>query len=214
MQHSQSNNACGRLSIVVVAAFAVYAATLVGIEWLFGQGRVRPYFADMPDRPFLYAVNTTLSSGLQGVASVLFIVAHHVGRLRVADPTFLRMASVQALFYAWLAADDRFLVHERLPQSLEAVYWVALGSAYGLFVILHRRCLRGRRESAALLVLGGALFGAMMVADLMVPQDARLRLSLEDLLKAAASLALAGSAWSYLRAELRLLRPTSPASTA
>lgn len=193
-------------ALCVVAAFAVYAATLLGLEWVQGQDGVRPYFSDIQGPTFLFAINTTLSSGLQGVASVFFFVAFQASRMRQAGTPYLRMAVVQGLFYAWTAADDRFLLHERLPDALEAAYWLVLGGAYVLFIVLHRACLRDRRPAMVLLVLGGALFGAMLVADLLVPLQAPLRLSVEDLFKAAASLALAGFAWNYLKAELRLLR--------
>lgn len=193
-------------TLVVIAAFAVYAAVLIGMEWTGGQERVRRYFTDVEGHIFLYALNTTVASGLQGMASVLFFVAFHVGRMRQAEPVFLRMALVQGLFYALNAADDRFVLHERLPQALEAAYWLGLGGAYVLFVVLHRHCLQGRRTAVVLLVLGGACFGAMLVADLLVPLEAPLRLSIEDLCKTAASLALAGFAWHYLKGELALLQ--------
>lgn len=189
-------------TVAVTLAFVLYAAVLIGLEWSGGQERVRRYFTDVEGHIFLYALNTTVSSGLQGITSVLFLVAWHVGRMRGAQPACLRMALGQCLFFALNAADDRFVLHERLPQALEAVYWLGLGGAYVLFLWLHRACLRGRPAAVPLLLLGGALFGAMLVADLLVPLQAPLRLSIEDLCKSAASLALAGFGWHYLKSEL------------
>lgn len=215
MNQPLANSRRGALpTLGIVAAFLAYCATLLAIEWAQGQDAVRPYFADVVQGPpFLFAVNTTLASGLQGIASVLFFVAWQVGRMRGAEPVFLRMAAGQVLFFAWTAADDRFLLHERLPNALEGVYWIALGSAYVAFLLLHRSCFRGRQSAVALLLLGGALFAGMLGADLLVADAARLRLSVEDLLKAAASLALAGFAWHYLKAELAALGTHRPVRT-
>lgn len=201
-------------ALAIATAFLAYAVTLMTMEWVHGQEAVRPFFADVVQGPpFLFAVNTTLASGLQGIASVFFAVAWHVGRLRQAGPAFLRLAAVNTAFFAWTAADDRFLLHERLPNTLEALYWVVLGATYVAMLMRYRAALRGRGLAVAYLVLGGVLFAGMLVADQWMPEAARLRLSLEDLLKAAASLSLAAFAWHHLRAELDALVAEQPVRT-
>ncbi len=215
MNHPLTTSRSGMLpTLGIVAAFLAYSVTLLAMEWAYGQDAVRPFFADVVQGPpFLFAVNTTLASGLQGIASVFFFVAWQVAGMRQADPSFLRMAAGQVLFFGWTAADDRFLLHERLPDALEGLYWIGLGGAYLVFLLLHRQCLRGRRTAVALLLLGGVLFAGMLAADLLVADAARLRLSVEDLLKAAASLALAGFAWHYLKSELAALGAHRPLRT-
>lgn len=193
-------------AVPATVAFAAYAAVMLRLEWTGGQDRVRPYFADIEPQVFLHAVNTTLSAGLLGIAAVLSVVAWRVARLRGAGAAFGRLAALQALWFGWAALDDRFSLHERLPAALEPAYWLAFGGSFAVLLGLHRACLQGRGRAAALLALGGVLFAAMLVVDLLAPADARLRLSVEDLLKAAASLALAGWTWRWLEAELALLR--------
>ena len=148
-----------------------------------------------------YAVNTTISVFLLWATALLFAVCMSCEQsTRGCRQTFWFFVSQVAVF-AWLGLDDRFKAHEFIARQLSiGDHYVLI--AVGLFEIVCLLTL-GREvvfRKSILIRLGAAsvLFLVMLAFDAVVPHDAFLRLSIEDVAKTWAALFFCLFAWNVL----------------
>jgi predicted ATP-grasp superfamily ATP-dependent carboligase len=199
-----------RWTLLCVASLVMYSATLLAIELATSQDYARQFFTDIAgDVPF-FAVNTTVSMVflLGGALLLVFAVAmaSPVPAAREAHPFFLS----QAAMFAFLAADDRFQVHEKLSFRLGVLdefvllAWVALELA---LLLRYCRLRHFTGPSLRFFLAGAVLFGLMFAVDGLAPDRMMLRLSVEDLLKTWSAAAF--FAFSYESASWHLRRHAS-----
>lgn len=181
-----------RLLLVGIAA---YALTLVGLELSGQRDLVRQICNDVVGPSRAYALNTSLCAGLLGGAALLLLFAASVAEA-AHDRRYFRL---QAAVFAYLALDDRFLLHETLGRVLaidDALIILTLG-VLQLVLLATLARLRSRSAAARSCLWGaGAAFAVMVAADFW---DERLaawpRLSIEDGAKAWGAGLLLGYAW-------------------
>lgn len=195
MPTSSSGAACTLRLIrrLLFSLFVLYSAALVLTELAVSREAARVFFQDLRGPMPLAGINTVFSVFfLWACALVFFICTLAVDqadrRVRMRHQLFYWS---QVLFFLYLGADDRFIVHERLGRWLgltergipDASLLVAAGLAEVGILLLFRDVWN--RPGRARVLLGLALLAsALMTAiDLLVPTGARLQLSAEDLLK-------------------------------
>jgi hypothetical protein len=205
----------GLLRATPFAALVAYSAVMLWIEGTTSQEYVRRYFTDIgqPTKAgffaaptgdtIFYAVNTSLSSFMLGVAGVLMLFAAFArsGGWSRRDSLY----AAQGAIFLWLALDDRFMFHEHLGAAFgipsTVILMTALAINLGIYLAWFRPAYFSPRM-AILLVCAGAAFAFMMVCDLLLPHDMFLRLSLEDLSKTWAAFAFLSFAWETARFRL------------
>jgi hypothetical protein len=179
-----------------LALLVLYSGALVGIELLWSAELARHLCTDIVGPTRLFALNTSLCSGMLLSAAVLLWFAARVGDVPPSDRRYFRL---QALLFAYLGVDDRFLLHEtwgRILRIDDALVLLALGVAQlGLLWRLGR--LRARSRAARLYLVGaGVAFGVMVVIDGFAAHLSALpRLTLEDGAKAWGAGLLLAFAW-------------------
>ena len=185
---------------MVVLALAVGAA-LIGIELCTSQDYVRHYVSDVEGPVRFYAVNTTLSVFMLWATSLLFGVGLWCAAQANESWRTRWFLATQIAVFAWLGLDDRFRIHEYIAEHggfgdhfvLLAVGFVELLCLAVLgWRIIFRRTVLLWLGSAALLFL------VMLFFDAVVPHDALLRLSVEDVAKTWAALCFCLFAWNIL----------------
>ena len=204
-----------RLLQLALSALVIYSAALLWIEATTSQEYVRQYFTDIgqPKKPgyfaaptgniTFYAINTSLSAFFLACAGVLLIFA------TVAKPG---RWSGQASLYAgqgailmWMAADERFMLHEKIGAALHTRSTVILIAAVlingALYAALFRASYFNLRM-AGLFAAGVMTFLVMMFLDLLLPHNMPLRLSFEDLTKTWSGFAFLLFAWEAARFRL------------
>lgn len=186
------------------ALLAAYSLCLVGREMSSSQAQVRPYFSDIGSETALFGVNTTLSVALLGGAALLLLFAATAGD-RQRDSSRLFLLSQAALF-AFLAADDRFQLHERIAWRLGVGdHYVTLAWAIaelGLLAALWRPTLLPLHVTF-LFLAGGAMFVVSFLVDALAGADTWLRLSVEDLAKTWGAAMFFNFGWETARFHLR-----------
>ena len=186
------------------ALLAAYSLWLLGLEMSSSQAQVRPFFSDIGAEMALFGVNTTLSVALLGGAALLLLFAGTAGdRQRDSSRVFLL---TQAALFAFLAADDRFQLHERIAWRLGiGDHHVTLAWAVaelGLLTALWRPTLLPLRATF-LFLAGGALFMVSFLVDVLAGADTWLRLSVEDLAKTWGAAMFFNFGWETARFHLR-----------
>ena len=189
-----------KLFILPLLLLIAYSILLLCLEWSTLQAGVRPYFDDIKGPVRFYAINTSLSVFLLLGTSLLFFVTltFTPSTESFSEKLFL---FIQVCVFAYLGFDDRFLIHERIGTvtGIDDHYvLLAVAGLNGLSLLfLGRRYLLNLRTLAPLF-FAGAAFGMMTVFDGFVPLDAKLRLSIEDLLKVWAGFGFLIFSWSIL----------------
>lgn len=190
-----------KITAIAVAGLLGYSALLIGYEAATSQADVRPYFSDIEDVAPLFGINTTLSTFLLAGTALLLLFAALAGP--AAAPLRRRnFLFSQAGIFGFLAADDRFQIHERLGWHLGiADHFVMLGWAMAelAFIAAFWRPRDHCRRATGLFVAGGCLFAVMFTIDAFAPSGAFLRLSLEDLAKSWAAAMFLGFGWVAAR---------------
>jgi hypothetical protein len=159
---------------------------------------VRPFFSDIEDVSPLFGINTSLSSFLLAACALVLLFGASV----TASPELRahrRFALSQAAVFGFLAADDRFQVHERiawwigLPDHFVMLAWASVEVAC---LALFLRPGVASRSAMKYFAVGVGLFGVMFLIDAAMPGPAFLRLSFEDLTKSWAAAMFLGFGWS------------------
>ncbi|QDU40128.1 hypothetical protein Mal4_44830 [Maioricimonas rarisocia] len=189
------------LPAILLAMFGVYSVALIITEWMTSQEYVRHFVTDIVGPVPLYAINTSLSVFLLWGTALLFVVAAQipVRSGRSAIPGWWLYS--QAAVFAYLGADDRFLIHETVAALLDiGDHYVLFGVGMAEAALLAFAFREGWIKTTALLSLGVAsiLFAAMLGVDALAPHDLRLRLSVEDVLKTWACLMFLRFSWLML----------------
>lgn len=190
---------------LLFAALGLYSAALIGIELCTSQDYVRHYVSDVEGPVRFYAVNTTLSVFMLWATALLFGVGLWCasrGNETVRTRWFL---ATQIAIFAWLGLDDRFRIHEYIAAhggfgdhyvllAVGAVELLCL-SLLGWNIVFQR---------SVLIWLGAAslFFVVMLIFDAVVPHDAVLRLSVEDVAKTWAAMCFCLFAWNILSQQM------------
>ena len=162
--------------------------------------------------PF-YAVNTTITVCLQLGTALLFFLTERFSRrekLPVRERWFLRS---QVILFAFLACDDRFLLHEALGLWLkisDALILAVWGGVELAALIWLGRIYKRSRKSRRFFFVVAVLFTAMVTIDGLVPEDVVGRLAVEDLLKTWACVFLFLFGLNELTLRIEALRAASP----
>lgn len=183
-----------RASLLVLVAYSV---ALLSAELLGGEALARDLCGDLLGMTRFHGVNTTLSVFLLGSGALLLVFTQAT---RVVDRRERRYFQAQAALLAWLAVDDRFLVHETLGERtgvpdaliLFASGLVQLGVLWRM-ARLPERSVRARR----LLFWAAGAFALMCAVD--ATQHAFPwpgRMTTEDLAKTWGCACLFGFVWS------------------
>lgn len=198
LTNSNRNKAAQRITVSAMILLAIYSATMIWIEIRSGQDYVRHYMTDIDGPVRFYAINTTLSVCLLWGAAGLFLlnlITTRDWKGRGRERLFFLS---QFLLLAYLGMDDRFKFHETFGWLFGVNDVFVLGAiaaaelaALGILGNLRIRSPKTRNY----LVLGGLLTGLMLIADGAFADDQFLRLSIEDLFKAWASLFLFLFSW-------------------
>ena len=182
------------------AVLFIYSTLLVSLEWSTSQASVRPYFADISGPVHFYAVNTSLSVFLLGATGLLFLVALSFTGPE-SPPREKLFYFSQACVFAYLAADDRFLLHEYIGKQLhidDAFVLLSIGLTEAACLVCLGRSYLNKGKTLVPLVLASGLFGLMVLFDGFVPRDMTLRLSGEDLFKTWSCFCFLLFGWSVL----------------
>jgi hypothetical protein len=208
MAHDQPDRTFGTfgtaLTLCGLLVLAAYSLALLVLEATTSQATVRPYFSDIGEDQPLFAVNTTISASLLAGAALLMLFAalstsSHGSR---REGRFLLS---QAALFGFLAADDRFQLHERIgwrlgiPDHYVLFVWALLAAL--ALAALHPPS--PPRRAVALYMAGASLFAAMFVIDAFAPAEAALRLSIEDLCKVWGAAMFFAFGWIAARHHLR-----------
>lgn len=185
------------LRLLFFTAMAIYTIGLIGLEATTSQQVVRPYFSDIEDVSPLFGINTTVSTFLLAGAALLMLFAASTSHHRQLRQRRHFMIS-QGMVFGFLAADDRFQIHERIGFWLEiSDSFVMMGWALievASLVWLFRPQFAPLR-AIAFFAAGVALFGIMFAIDTWGSGQGYLRLSLEDLSKTWAGVMFLAAAW-------------------
>lgn len=185
------------LRLVFFTAMAIYTAALIGLEAATSQQVVRPFFSDIEDVSPLFGINTTVSTFLLAGSALLMLFAASSAHHPQLRPNRHFMMS-QGLVFGFLAADDRFQVHERIG------YWLDISDSLVMmaWALIELACLAllfrpqfAPRRAIAFFGAGVALFSIMFVIDTFGAGQGYLRLSLEDLAKTWAGVMFLAAAW-------------------
>jgi hypothetical protein len=189
-----------KLFILPVLLLIAYSLFLFCLEWSTSQAAVRPYFDEIKGPVRFFAINTSLSVFLLLGTSLLFFatltLTPSVEALR--EKAFLFS---QVCVFAYLGFDDRFRIHERIGVKLgidDHYVLLLLAALNGLSLLLLGRQYLFRLRTLIPLIFGCAAFGVMTVIDGFVPVDAKVRLSVEDLLKVWGGFGFLVFSWSVL----------------
>lgn len=210
-----------RVGIVLGVALVAYSVAILVMEWRSSQENARHYLGDISsdlvdgvDVTF-YLVNTSLTVFALWTVPVLLLVAlliRHRSRAGDHEPAdearrFERLLWSQIGIFVLLGLDDRFQGHEKLAARLGDIpdHFV-LGSIalveVGFLLLFADRAML--REPAGQWFAAGAVgFAVMITIDATFPEDMRLRLSFEDLVKLWAAVCFALAAWAVIDRELR-----------
>lgn len=156
--------------------------------------------------PF-YGINTSLSVFLLGATAVLFAVCTlciEAGPAGRRERIFCRS---QVVVFAYLAFDDRFLLHEAVIFLASDIWLLLAAGAVELLLLVKFGDLRSRSWfTRRCLALGIAFFLAMSMIDAFVPLKLFLRLSFEDLSKLWGTVFFFMFAWSICAGKIADLR--------
>jgi hypothetical protein len=108
-----------RLAVIFGAIVLVcYSILILYIEYRFVQDEVRHYLGDIEGpRPF-YAINTSLSVLLLACASLVFLASAYCIAGEKLNKKRRIFYIIQFLLFAYLALDDRFMIHKHIGPLL------------------------------------------------------------------------------------------------
>ncbi len=205
--------ATGATTWPAIALMGLYTVAMLAGAFLFPLEKVRYFFTDLVGPGDLshlvfYGVNTSLAVFLEWGTALLFAVRLFLLGDK-SDPLPARLFFAgQILFFVYLGADDRFLLHERL----EEVYGIddffvlgALGVAELALLGTWGRDEARRRPASISLILAGLFFGLMLIIDKFGGAASPVRLAVEDLCKVWSAFFLLRFAWLVCRRRVREL---------
>jgi len=195
--------------IIAISLLAIYSLILVLIELFTSQDYIRHYFTDISGPVFFYAVNTSLSVILFfGTALVFCICLVMSGPM--ANPSQKQIFYItQILLFVYLGLDDRFLIHDLvLPHfGINGDYILAVLAVVEGVVLLKLGKVLNENNAIRTYFLLAVLFSLFMfIADLFLPPELVLRLSMEDLSKTWSAFFLFLFAWAYFKKELNQIK--------
>ena len=192
-----------------------YTLVLLGVEYRWGQDYVRNYFTDITGPVRFWGVNTTLSNFVLWAIALLFFVCWLWARENKEDLKKQLFYGLQVLIFAYLGADERFMLHEWLGDLLnfnDAWFLLAVGAVELWALFFLGDVLNQTRRVKGYLFAAGALFGVMVFFDVFVPHRMVLRLSIEDLAKLWSDVFLLLFAWEIFKQQVRRLVAAGGAS--
>jgi hypothetical protein len=162
-----------------------YSASLMGMEYHFGQDHVRPYFSDINGPVRFFAVNTTLSSFLLWTVGLAFMACWLLSeKADGRKPVFFYLS--QSLLFFYLGVDELYRLHEWAGGLLGIKDAFILLVPGGLILAslwfwgeMEKRSWRAKGS----LLMAGVFFGVMVAMDTIAPARMLFRLSIEDLSK-------------------------------
>ena len=194
-----------KIAWLMFAALGAYSVGLIGIELCTSQDYVRHYVSDVEGPVRFYAVNTTLSVFMLWATALLFGVGLWCATgANERWQTRWFLASQIAIF-AWLGLDDRFRIHEYVAEHAgigDHYVLIAVGIVEILCLTLLGWQIIMRRAVLIWLAAASVLFAVMLFFDAVVPHDALLRLSVEDVTKTWAALCFCLFAWKILSQQI------------
>lgn len=167
---------------LLIYSFAIISAELYG-----GQDYVRHYVSDIDGEVLLYGINTTLSTIILSITSYTFVICYLMQNgTKVIERNWHFFFASQAIIFAYLAMDERFMLHERIGYVLgihDSIPLLFL--AVVEFVLLYNfgELTRRRSKEFKSLMAAAICFSIMIIIDAFGPSKGLLRLSLEDLFK-------------------------------
>jgi hypothetical protein len=178
-----------RIGLVVFAV--IYTALLLGSEIRYSEDYVRNYLEDIKGEvPFgpvtFFGINTTLSHCIIWGIALIFVVSGALVAGEEGQGKKTIFYASQALMFFYLGLDERFRFHEELGVLLhreDAAILLTVGIVEGLLLIVLGDLHRMRVRALVFLVLGGAFFGLMTLADAYVPMPKWGHITIEDLSK-------------------------------
>lgn len=182
------------LRLLFFTAMAIYT---IGLEATTSQQVVRPYFSDIEDVSPLFGINTTVSTFLLAGAALLMLFAASTSHHRQLRQRRHFVIS-QGMVFGFLAADDRFQIHERIGFWLEIsdsfvmMGWALIEVASLVWLFCPQFA---PLRAIAFFAAGVALFGIMFAIDTWGSSQGYFRLSLEDLSKTWAGVMFLAAAW-------------------
>ncbi len=200
------------LRVAGLVLLGIYTVCLLGLEAATSQWEVRNFLADIEGPRPLFGINTTLCAFLLWSCALLFAVCI------VATPGADGTSRARRRFYwsqipvfFYLAADDRFLLHEMIAEHLhihDVVQFAVLGILELTLLLRLGNVLSWPRTRQAPLIAAACLTGVMVAIDVLLPNDMPMRLSVEDLTKAWACVFLFLFAWDSCGRAVRA--PSAP----
>jgi hypothetical protein len=193
-----------KLQWLFFSGLTVYTLAVAAVEFFVSQRAARYFLTDMISNspefghlPF-FAVNTSLSVFFLWAGAVLFLMAwRSLTPEEYGGKEELFLVSQLLIFFS-LGADDRFLIHEGLSDTLEFKDWIffgILGALEAYCLLVPGRLFQRGFKALCDIFIAGSFFGLMMLADVILPHNMVLRLSIEDLAKLWSAVFLFKFAW-------------------
>lgn len=196
-----------RIQIIFFLLLIAYTAALMSTDLLLGQDQVRGFFSDivtgtdypLPVRSF-FGINTTLSVVMLSCCSLLFFVCIGCSNSHGVDRKALFFQCSQVLFFLYLTADERLLIHEKMASVLEVndiLFILGLGLTELLLLFSAGEVVKQPWKLKGWLIPACAFYATMALVDGCFPQRMPGRLALEDLSKIWTAFFLLIYAWQY-----------------
>ena len=183
------------------------SVALLLMDVRLGQESVRGIFSDIvPGTDYwlpyqaLFGINTTLTVCMLTGISLLFLFCAGLGRHMSIRGAHMGFLWFQALFFLYLACDERLLIHEKIGSLLsinDAIWILALGVVELLVLVFIGDVVRLPWRIKGWLLAAATGFSIMVCVDALFPSQMPGRLALEDLSKTWAIIFLLIYAWQY-----------------
>ena len=193
------------MAFIVMAILCSVGLLMMDVR--FGQDYVRGFFSDIvPGTDYLlpyqalFGINTTLTVSMLTGISLLFLFSASMGRHLNMRGSRMGFLWFQAVFFFYLACDERLLIHEKIGSLLsinDAIWILALGVVELLVLFSVGEVVRQSWRIKGWLIAAAASFAIMVCVDAFFPSQMRGRLALEDLSKTWAIVFLLIYAWQY-----------------
>ncbi|MEM7207195.1 MAG: hypothetical protein AAF434_05190 [Pseudomonadota bacterium] len=175
-----------------------YSLVLLSVQYRLGETGARPYFSDIPNSPFLFGINTTLSCLLLIGCALLFSVTLKA----VTDQPQRWFCLIQIAVFLYMGIDDRFMLHERVGYITgrnDAWILVFVAGIEGLALLFLGKFFQMERRIQLYLLAGATCFFFMIVIDVYGHRAGMpLRLALEDLMKSWSALFFFLYSYAYM----------------
>jgi hypothetical protein len=192
-----------------------YTLMVAAVEFFGSQRAARHFLTDIESRcpefgswP-LYASGTSFSVFLLWAGAVLFLLSRSCLKPSERNSNEGIFLVSQALMFLFLGFDDRFMLHEGLSDSIGFKDWIFFGILGGLeagFLLFYGKIFCRGRKALLDIFLAGGFFGLMMFADVLLPYNMILRLSIEDLAKLWSAAFLFKFAWDTCMEKINTLK--------